>query len=116
MGFRSLTAGKHKWHLCVSAGGCFLYLNSPKERAYAGDLEIDCSALAGVPPTESGKSIIACSAVVRMSERQLTICQARRVGRASVEVLRELLDHVLASRVLSREEKAIVTQGLASAT
>lgn len=56
--FKSPVAGYRKWHLCVNDVGWFLHLNSPKDRKYKGDLEIECGELPGVPHTESGKSVV----------------------------------------------------------
>jgi hypothetical protein len=112
VGFKSFTASKHKWHLCINVSGGFLFLNSPKDRVYPGDLEIDCAAVDGVAPTETGKSIISCNAVIRMTARQLDLCGAKRVGCLRKEELMELRDHAEASRVLSIEDKRIIREGL----
>lgn len=108
--FLSLTAGKPKWHLCVQTS-CFLFLNSPKHQIYAGELVVDCAALPGVPPTPSGKSVISCTPIVRMSDRQLNTCEAKLVGRIDAFTIATLLDYVRNSRDVKGWDRSTILSG-----
>jgi len=110
--FDNLIAGKRKWHLCVNADRWFLNLNSPKDRAYPGDLEVDCAALPGIPATVSGKSIISCNMVLRMPDEKLGRCRPQKVGTVSVATAQDITAHVRGLRVLSVIEKKPILDGL----
>jgi hypothetical protein len=78
--FHSIIAGKEKYHLCIGMRGLFLFINSPKPRMRRGDFVVPRSALPFLEPTETGKSIISCSTIVRMTDGELRHVQAKRLG------------------------------------
>lgn len=110
--FTSVEAGKTKYHICVHLDGWFLFLNSPKQRAYRGDLVVPCSEIPFIPPTPSGDSIISCSLVMHKTATELRTAKAVRVGSISVALLRKILIFVENSPALSEEEKEKVLEGL----
>jgi hypothetical protein len=112
VGFQSPTAGYRKWHLCVNADGWFLHLNSPKGDLRPSDVELDCSELPGIPPTESGKSLVSCNMVLRMRADQLELFEASKDGEITKETGEKVLAHVLTNRVLSALEKRPIIEGL----
>ena len=112
VGFKSAIAGKHKFHLCVSFSNCFLFINSPKPKWFPGDFEVDCASVPGVTPTASGKSIVACNAVVRMTDAELRKCGAKKVGQMPVATIAAILLFVEESPVLSAADKRAVLDGL----
>lgn len=112
VGFHSPVAGKRKWHLCVNAAGWFLHLNSPKERLRKGELEINCEELPGVPHTNSGKSIVSCTMVLRLTADRLELFGAEKEGAIGTETATAILAHIKAAGVLSPFEKGPVIEGL----
>ena len=104
VGFFSEEAGKDKYHLCISFEGHFLFLNSPKKRAYPGDFVVPCSEVP-CPPTDGGKSIISCSYVMQKSDSELQSCNARKLGAVSSDLLSRLSRFVKTSPVLNEDEK-----------
>ena len=63
-------------------------------------------------PTPSGKSIVGCNAVVRMTNAELKKCRARKVGRMPAATLRDLLEFIEESPVLAPADKRAVLDGL----
>lgn len=105
-------AGKPKYHLCISIAGGFLFINSPKPKTYAGDLVVDASHLPFLPPTPSGKSVISCSTIVSISERELHRRKATLLGVAPRSVLLKIFDVVSEAEFLSEEERELILGGL----
>lgn len=110
--FRSYVAGKTKYHLCISIRGAFLFVNSPKEKTYAGDFIVSCTEFPFLEPTESGKSVISCSLLVKMTEAELSHTRACCIGKVSPKLLREVIKFVEGSPVLSPEDKDFVLDEL----
>lgn len=110
--FYSDVAGKPKYHLCLSLDACYFFMNSPKARAYPGDMIIPCAEVPFLPATPSGDSIVSCSMLLRFTEDELIFYGARKRGRVSNAILLQLLQFVENSTVLSDEDKAIVLMGL----
>lgn len=110
--FWSEEADKHKHHLCVSQDGYFLFVNSPKDRTYPGDLVLPCADFPFLDPTPSGNSIISCSLLMRRTQADLQRLQARLRGRVAVSVLQKLFDFIEDNPVLSEEEREPIMGGL----
>lgn len=109
--FYSEIAGKRKYHLCLSLHGHFLFINSPKGRIFRGDFVVPCTAIPCIPPTESGKSIISCSSLVKMTDHELKHVHAEKMASIDISILKDLLIFVEASPVLSPDEKdAIINE------
>jgi len=115
IGFYSSVAGKHKFHLCLGLGGTFLFINTPKSKQFLGDLVVDCSEIPCINPTASGKSVISCSMVIRMTAAELAHCKAKKHGAVSHQLLQKLLKFVEASPVLSPEDKEAILDGIGDA-
>jgi hypothetical protein len=103
--FWSDEAGKRKYHLCISLDGHYVFLNSPKVTAYPGDYLVPCSDIPGVPATPSGMSVISCTLVMKKSDDDLKACQAKRLGVVKKTLLSDLAKFVMASQVLTEDEK-----------
>lgn len=112
VGFRSAEVGKHKFHLCVSHEGHFLFLNSPKPKSFMGDFEIEASQITGVPVHPSGKTIISCTMVMRLDARELSKVGAKRCGQVDASVLRDLFLFVEQLSTLSPETRDAILDGL----
>lgn len=110
--FYSQVAGKPKWHLCVSLDGCFLFINSPKVKAYLGDFVVPCSELPFLPLTASGESIISCNIVLRLSDQELRRSKAAFVGSISKSLLLRLFEFLERSEALSEEDREACLDGL----
>ena len=113
--FYSSVAVKHKFHLCLGFGGTFLFINTPKPKQFLGDLIVDCAEIPCLRPTPSGKSVISCSMVIRMTRAELAHCKAKKLGVVSPQLLRRLLKFVEASPVLSPEDKEAILDGIGDA-
>lgn len=107
-------AGYRKWHLCVNDAGWFLHLNSPKDKLRKGELEIECDELPGVPHTSSGKSIVSCTMVLRLTADKLALFQAEKDGAIGIATAAAILAHVKATPALSAVEKRPVIEGLSA--
>jgi hypothetical protein len=108
---RSGIANKPKFHLCVSVGGCFLFLNSPKPKSFVGDLEVDCAELPFLPATPSGKSVVSCSLPVLIREGELRT-KAELLGEAPRSLLLRIFEFVEDADYLSEEDRELILSGL----
>jgi hypothetical protein len=108
---RSGIANKPKFHLCVSMGGCFLFLNSPKTKSFVGDLEVDGADLPFLPATPSGKSIVSCSLPVLIGARELN-ARAELLGEAPQTLLLKIFEFVEEAEYLSEEHRELILAGL----
>lgn len=110
--FYSTVAGKRKYHLCLSLRGRFLFVNSPKAKVYKGDFVVPCSSMSFLTATESGKSVISCSTVVKMTDSELRHIKAERLGSIENKYLFDLVKFVEVSPVLTPEEKDAILDEL----
>jgi hypothetical protein len=110
--FNSPEAGKPKLHLCISFSNRFLFVNSPKQKIFFGDFEIDGARLTGVPPTPTGKSIISCNTVLKYTDDELTRLRARAVGSLDADTIRDLLEFVENLETLSPDDRNAILDGL----
>lgn len=108
--FESIEAGKRKYHLCISFDGHYLFLNSPKQQVYPGDLVVDCCEFPFLTPTPNGKSIISCNLVMKKTDAELAAVGARCLGKASSALLSTLIKFVVASPILTQEEKDAILE------
>lgn len=111
--FNNLSLGKLKYHLCISVGGHFLFINSPKPKSYLGDFVVSCQELPFLPATESGKSVISCNLVMRKDDQELRHLKATKMGKVAHGLLVELLKFVEASPVIPDETKDDIVNHLA---
>lgn len=101
-------ASKHKFHLCVMPAweehpNRFLFFNShggnesdfPIDRVYA-----DC-----LPQSATGISVLSCSLVVRYTDAQLSLFQAKELGKISPLVCRSLSDFIRRCQALTNRER-----------
>jgi hypothetical protein len=102
--------GKWKHHLCISLNGHYLFINSPKDRVYPGDLVVPCSEIPCLNPTPTGESIISCTLVMRKSNADLK--GAKKQGSISVDLLRKLVKFIEHNPVLSEEIRDEILEGL----
>lgn len=110
--FHSVIAQKKKYHLCISLNGCFLFINSPKAKAYPGDFDFPCSELPFLTPTASGDSIVSCSQILRYTDGELLALHAKKIGVMKPPLVILLLSFIENSTVLSDAEKKIALDGL----
>lgn len=113
VGFYSPEAGKHKFHLCISVNGHYVFVNSPKAIIRPADLYVDNNELPGLMPTATGKSIICCNVVMQKTDAELRSSGAGRKGTCGVALLRKIIRFVENCYVLSEDEKSAVVNGLA---
>jgi hypothetical protein len=110
--FWSDEAGKKKYHLCVG-NGSFLFLNSPKAKAFAGDFQIPSKDISCLPPTPEGYSIVSCTRLMQRSEAALKKAKAKKLGSVDNKVLLRLVVFVEKTPVLSQEDKDAIVDGVA---
>jgi hypothetical protein len=108
---RSGIANKPKYHLCISVGGGFLFLNSPKDRSWPGDLLVDGGDLPFLPPTPTGKSVVSCSLVVIIGAGELAR-RAELIGEAPRSLLLSIFEFVEEADFLTEEDREIILAGL----
>lgn len=108
---RSALAGKHKYHLCVHVGGYFLFLNSYKGRDYEGNLVVECEVIPFIDATETGKSVVCCSSVLRLTEAEIE--RSKLVGTISKALLLEIYEFIETSDALSPDERELILESLA---
>jgi hypothetical protein len=113
IGFYSDVANKHKYHLCIHQDGLFLFINSPKAKAFPGGFEIRCNEIACLPATPQGYSIVSCTHLIRQSSASLTALKAKKYGSVESKVLVRLIAFVEKTPVLSDEDKDEIIKGLA---
>jgi hypothetical protein len=113
VGFYSPEARKHKYHLCISIDGHYIFLNSPKPKMWPADFYVANGDLPGIPPTATGQSIVCCSTVMQKTNVELRSAGASSKGRCSNDLLRRIVGFVENCVVLSEEEKEAVIGGLA---
>lgn len=110
--FWSGTAGKEKYHLCISLAGRYLYLNSPKARVYEGDLVLPCTDFPFLDPTISGESIVCCSLVLAPSAENLRSRRMETKGTVGSAVLMKIVEFVESSDVIADDERDQILDGL----
>jgi hypothetical protein len=85
--FLSDQAGKAKFHLCVCSTGKFLFINSPKTKAYPGDFNVPCADIDCLDPTPEGYSIISCTHLTTISDNDLKRLKAKKKGAVANKLL-----------------------------
>ena len=110
--FYSTRAGKKKYHLCLSLDGHYIFVNSAKQKTFAGDFVIPCTELPFLTPTQTGNSTISCTVIFQMSDSDLTSKGAQKMGSISVNLMKRLLQFAENSVVLSEEDKEAIINGL----
>lgn len=110
--FHSDIANKRKYHLCLSQGGHFFFINTPKDPPYEGDLIVPCTEISCLNPTESGNSAISCSMVVVQTNAELRANGADKLGTVSNATLKKVLAFVETNDALTDEERDLVLDGL----
>lgn len=112
--FYSEKAKKRKYHLCISVGGYFLFINSPKPyRDLLTDFKVDASDLPFLEPRPEGYSIISCSVVVVMDRAELLKSKAARLGAMPKSVMQSLFEFIETSKAIDPEVKETILDHLA---
>lgn len=101
---------KRKFHLCVSVAGAFLLLNSFKGRDYAGSIVVDNAEFPFLRPTATGKSVVNCSMVLRLSKSELRGIEV--LGSASRALMQRIFAEAEGSEVLTDEDRNDIIAGL----
>lgn len=108
-------AGYKKYHFCVcipdaGSAGRFLYLNS--DPSHKDCLNIDCSRIAFLPPSETGQTSISFSLLARYTAEKLELYEADVLGSMPRDVVVEMLAFVGTVRSLPKPEKEFVAHVL----
>jgi len=103
--FHSNEAGKRKYHLCVSIGGYYLFLNSPKAIQRATDFKLDGGYVPYLPPTAEGYSIVSCSFVMLKSSVELQRSKAIKLGVIPKPVMLKLFEFIEACEAIEGQIK-----------
>jgi hypothetical protein len=110
IGFWSAEARKPKFHLCISLDGHYLFVNSPKDRTYPGDMVVSCAEFPFLEATPSGASIISCTLVMKKTDADLRACRARKLGAVRKDLLSQLIKFVMNCPVLSQDERDAIIE------
>jgi len=113
IGFESDIAGKHKYHLCIHQGGLFLFINSPKPKAFPGDFSIPSNEISCLPATPEGYSIVSCTQLIRQTDAELKKLKAKKYGSVESKVLIRFIAFVEKTPVLTDEDRDAIIEGLA---
>lgn len=105
---RSPTAGKHKYHLCISEPNeygvqQFLFVNS--DDGYRCDLTFPDGSIENLPKSDTGKTVVSFSDIVRFSKKELELFQAQKVSTASKAVLEAVIVHAEKVSTLNRRQR-----------
>lgn len=114
--FYSEQAGYKKFHLCVCIqDSCyFLFINSPKSKAFAGDFRIDAKHIPFLDPTKEGYSIVSCNRLLRFSTSDMRKQKMVVKGKISKPIIKKLVAFIEGSTLLNAIEKTIAIEGLSS--
>lgn len=110
--FWSNSAGKEKYHLCISLAGRYLYLNSPKKKAYEGDLLLPCTDFPFLPVTDTGQSVVCCTLVLAPSADEMKSRRVEVKGSVGSDVLLRIIEFVESSDAIADDERDQILDGL----
>jgi hypothetical protein len=105
IGFYSRAAGKHKFHLCISLNGHYLFVNTQDHRAFHASCVFPCSDFPFLSPTESGLSAVSCSIIMKMTDADLRRCGAVKKGSVSPVVLKKIIEFVRTTDAIPDEDR-----------
>ncbi len=108
-------AGYKKYHFCIclpqnGISGKFLFLNS--DPSYKDCLNIDCSKISFLPPSETGFTSISFSIFARYTDEKLNLYEAEVLGEMPREILAEMLEFLKTVKSLPRPDKELVRDTL----
>lgn len=103
--YRPEPIGKRKFHLCLSYDYDFVFLNTPKDRAYPSDYYIRAVDLHFLKPTATRVSSVSCANLQAIgSEVKFRSAKPERLGNLATDVLLEVLRHIHRSGTATEEE------------
>jgi len=111
--FYNRDAEKPKFHLCVSVDGHYLFLNTSR-RFYDDAFIFDCSRVP-LPASETGKSSVSCSGVMRFTDHDLTKYKAKSCGKVDRNFLLDLLAFAENCPALSPADLDLILDGISNA-
>ena len=109
------TAGKKKYHFCVcipenEIAGCFLFLNSDPN--FRDCLSFDCERIPFLPVSQTGKTAISFSIMLRHSDEKLKLFGAEVLGEMPKDLIAEMIGFLDTVTSMPSKEKAIVRASL----
>jgi hypothetical protein len=111
----SPTAGKGKYHLCISAQNedkvsKYIFLNS--NPGFQHTYVVDCARIPCIPASETGKTAFSFTMLPQYTEKQLSLYKAVKKGTLESALADELLEFSKTVPVLSGADRRIVVSGL----
>lgn len=102
------TVGYPKYHLCICPpdkkdAGLFLFINS--EGGYEADFVLQNSDVPCIQKNDTGLTVISCSMLLRLSEKQLNVYDAKKVGELDTKFISLLKEFIENSKALTRSER-----------
>lgn len=102
------SVGYSKYHLCIcspeqGSAGLFLFINS--EGGYEADFVLQNSDVPCIPKNDTGLTVISCSMLVRLSEKQLNTYKAKKIGNLDMKFISPLKDFIEKSKALTKKER-----------
>jgi hypothetical protein len=116
--FRSPTAprGEMKWkyHLCIGCDAVFLFVSTHRHRRqdHRGVLIIPNSEVPCLPPTETGKSEISCTTIIKREFPDPKIPKKNRLCSVERRLMIDLIKFVQYSRQLTPDERDTILENL----
>lgn len=114
--FKSPTApkGEMKWkyHLCIACDGVFLFVSTHRQRRqdHRGVMIIPNSEVPCLPPTETGKSEISCTTIIKREFPDPEVRPKNRRCSVSRRLMGDLLSFIENSRQLTADERDVIVE------
>lgn len=115
-GFKSPTApkGEMKWkyHLCIACEGIFLFVSTHRRRQqdHRGVMIIPNDAVPCLPRTETGKSEISCTTIIRRAFPDPNVGPKNLRCNVSQQLMKDLVRFVEKSRQLTADERDAIVE------
>lgn len=110
-GFRSPTLPKgemkKKYHLCISSDPLFLFVSTHRQRKqdHRGILIIPNSDVPCLPLTDTGKSEISCTTIIKRSFPDRNVPSKNPLCKVERRLMKDLMKFVQGSRQLTPDER-----------
>jgi hypothetical protein len=105
---------KWKYHLCIGCDAVFLFVSTHRQRRqdHRGVLIIPNSEVPCLPPTETGKSEISCTTIIKRTFPDPDVPRKNRRCSVTQRLMKDLLKFVESSRQLTADERDSILEYL----
>ena len=105
---------KFKHHLCIGIGAEFLFVSTYRERQerHRGSIVISNEEVPFLPPTETRRSEISCTTIIRRTFPDSTVPRKNPRGTVDRELMKKVLRFVRTSPTLAEDERDDILDSL----